>query len=236
MNLPVPNDCELRRVKVSPFEAKMTAIPYNLLQNRLNTYGKIAREDVYAAWVMMCADGSVTKQKVHNLESYFRLIHPTNVMAGVSELVSELLRQIRGEMGSADHMAGKSFPDEFFRGALLDPRLVGVWRQADYYSSGDFYATTYTYMEFLADGRFGTGSRVNVSATHRFASGASGGNTSGTSAAGVRYAGTWETEGDILVLRPVLGAAERLHYRADNRGLLTWKHAGQKKLYVRVAG
>jgi hypothetical protein len=37
----------------------------------------------------VCADGSVTRQKVHNLESYFSLTHPTNVMPGVSELVSD---------------------------------------------------------------------------------------------------------------------------------------------------
>ena len=234
MNLQVPNDCDQRRVKVSPCEAKMTAIPYNLLQSRCNTYGKIAREDVYAAWIMMCADGSVTKQKVQNLDSFVSLTHPTNIMPGVPELVSDLLRQVRGEMGSADHIIVKSFPDEFFKGALLDPSLNGVWRQADYYSSGDFYATTYSYMEFLADGKFSTGSSANVSATHRFSSGAWAGNASGSSTAGLRYAGTWETEGDTLVLKHALAAAEHLNYRADNQRLLTWTQASHNKLYVRV--
>ena len=234
MNLQVPNDCDLRRVKVSPFEAKMTAIPYNLLQSRCNTYGKIAREDVYAAWIVMCADGSVTKQKVQNLDSFFSLTRPTNVMPGVSELVNDLLKKVRGEMGSADHIAVKPFADEFFKGALLDSRLFGVWRQADYYSSGDFYATTYSYMQFLADGKFSTGSRVNVSATHRFSSGAWGGNTSGTTAAGLRYAGTWETENDTVVLKPIFAVPERLNYRADNQRLLTWRQGSPNKLYVRV--
>jgi hypothetical protein len=41
MNLQIPDDCELRRVKISPF-AKITAIPYELLQSSFN-YGKTAR-------------------------------------------------------------------------------------------------------------------------------------------------------------------------------------------------
>ena len=235
MKLQIPKGYDMRRVKVSPFEAKKT-FPYDLLSNRLSTYGKIAREDVYAALVLMCADGSITKREFSNLEFYFKILHPTNMKPDVAELVKELLQELRAEMGTADQIAVKPFPEDFLKGALLDPRLVGIWRQNEPYSSGDFYATTYTFMEFVSDGTYRTGSRVDVSMTHRFSSGAFGGSTSGSSAAGLQHTGEWETEEKVLVLRPAWGPEERLDFQVDDRGLLTQKYMGENKFYVRVSG
>lgn len=235
MNLEIPKDCDRRRVKVSPFEFNLKCQPHGLLFNRFHTYQKIAREDVYAALVMMCADGSITKMEVYWLESYFGRIHPDSMKPGVRELVEDLLQQLKEELGSADHFAVKPFPADLLEGALLDPRLVGIWRQKDYYSSGDFYATTNSFIEFVEDGTFRTGSRIDVSMTFRSSSGAYGGNTSASSAdSGLSYAGKWETEENILVLKPVWGLEERLTYQVEERGLLTQQNMGEQKFYFRV--
>ena len=234
MKLEIPKDCDQRRVKVSPSEAKLTNVPHKLLNNRGNIYGKIAVEDVYAALVMMCADGSITKQEVSNFEFFFQLIHPSNMEAGVSDLAIELMKKFRKELGTESQVEVKPFPAEFLKGSLLDPRLIGIWRQSEYYSSGDFYATTYSYIEFVNDGTFKSGSRVNASGTHRHSSGAWSGNTTGTSASGLSHAGKWETEEKTLVLSPIWGWEERLTYHVDDRGLLTQKPTGENKFYVRV--
>ncbi len=235
MNLQIPQDCDQRRVKVSPFEFKLKSLPHGLLFNRFHTYQKIAREDVYAALVMMCADGRITKMEVYWLESYFRTIHPDSMKPGVKELVKELLQQLQEEIGSADHIAVKPFPDDFLKGALLDPRLVGTWRQKEFYNSGDFYAATYNYIEFVDNGTFRTGSSMDASMTFRSSSGAWGGNTSVRSAdPGLGNAGTWETEENILVLKRGWGAEERLTYEVEPTGLLTKQYMGEQKFYFRV--
>ena len=235
MDIQIPKDCDRRRVKVSPFEFKLKSQPHGLLFNRFHTYQKIAREDVYAALVMMCADGRITKMEVYWLESYFSKIHPTSMKPGTQELVKELLQQLKEELGSADHIAVEPFPDDFLKGALLDPRLLGTWRQTESYSSRDFYAATYNYIEFVEDGTFRTGSSMDASMTFRSSSGEYGGNTSVRSAdPGLGYAGKWETEEKILVLKHGRGTEERLTYEVEPRGLSTKQYMGEEKYYLRV--
>jgi hypothetical protein len=116
-----------------------------------------------------------------------------------------------------------------------DQRLVGVWRNETYYSSGSFGSTTVRELELHPNGTSVWRSRYLLSMEHKDSYGNPNGSTTGDTGKDRGLKGRWFAQKDQLVIQWANGNNEEYsYYREKNSMLLTPHGGGKKQLWQKI--